>query len=284
MAVVTGAARGLGEGLARALSERGARVALVGLEADRLGRLAAELPGPAGCWPVDVTDDDALAAAAAAVRAALGAPSVVVANAGVAMGGTLLDGDPRAWRRVVEINLVGSALTARCLLPDLLRTRGYFLQVASLAALAPAPLLSAYCASKSGVEAFAHVLRAEVAHRGVAVGIAYPSWADTSLIREADRTEAFRTLRSHLPWPASAVHDPDPYVRAMVRGIERRSAHVYAPAWVRGAQVVRPLLPAVVAHRARQVLAAGAEPGPTGLLGPGGAAAEPVARRRRPGA
>ncbi|WP_045321543.1 SDR family oxidoreductase [Streptomyces sp. NRRL F-4428] len=282
VAVVTGAARGLGEGLARTLSERGARVALIGLEEDRLGRLAAGLPGPAACWPVDVTDSAALTEAARAVRASLGAPSVVVANAGIAMGGTLLDCDPAAWRRVVDVNLVGSALTARCFLPDLLRTHGYYLQVASLAALAPAPLLSAYCASKSGVEAFAHALRAEVAHDGVGVGVAYLSWVDTSLIRAADETEAFRTLRAHLPWPASAVHAPDPCVRAMVNGIERRSAHVYAPPWVRGVQGVRALLPTVVAHRSRRVLATGGDPAPTGLLGPGGAAAaRPSASRSR---
>ncbi|MEV8530467.1 short-chain dehydrogenase/reductase [Streptomyces sp. NPDC051211] len=275
VAVVTGSARGLGEGLAYAMSRRGARLALVGLEGERLARLAAELPGPAAHWHADVTDADALAAAAEAVRHTLGEPSVVVANAGVALGGPLLECDLRTWRRVIDINLVGSALTARCFLPGLLRTRGYYLQVCSLAALAPAPLLTAYCASKAGAEAFAHALRAEVAHRGVGVGIAYLSWADTGMIREGDRTAVFRELRAHLPWPASAVHDTAPFVRSMVRGIEHRSAHIYAPPWLRGAQAARACLPSVVAHRSRQVLAArrdGPLP-PTGLLGPGGAAA-----------
>ncbi|MFE9466816.1 short-chain dehydrogenase/reductase [Streptomyces virginiae] len=275
VAVVTGAARGLGEGVAYALAERGARVALLGLEGERLGRLAAELPGPATHWTVDVTDADALAAAAEAVRYTLGEPSVVVANAGVALGGRLAECDPEVWRRVVEVNLVGSALTARCFLPDLLRTHGYYLQVASLAALAPAPLLTAYCASKSGVEAFAHALRAEVAHQGVGVGIAYLSWADTEMIRAADQTDVFRVLRTHLPWPASVTHDTAPFVRAMVRGIERRSTYVYAPPWLRGVLVARACLPSVVTHRSRRVLATreGAPLPPTGLLGPGGAAA-----------
>lgn len=274
VAVVTGAARGIGEELARALSLRSARVALLGLEGERLGRLAADLPGPAAHWTVDVTDAEALAAAAAAVRATLGTPSVVVANAGVALGGRLLDSDPAAWRRVIDINLIGSALTARCFLPDLLRTRGYYLQVASLAALAPAPLLTAYCASKSGAEAFAHALRAEVAHEGVGVGIAYLSWADTDLIREADGTAAFQALRACLPWPASVTHDTAPFVRAMIRGIERRSAHVYAPPWLRGVQAARAVLPPLVVHYFRQALAArDGIPPPTDLLGPGGRAA-----------
>ncbi|MGW7453959.1 SDR family oxidoreductase [Streptomyces sp. NPDC054787] len=278
VAVVTGSARGLGEGLAYALSRRGARVALIGLEEERLARLAADLPGPAAHWHADVTDGDALSVTAEAVRGTLGEASVVVANAGVALGGPLLECDPRDWRRVIDVNLVGSALTARCFLPHLLRTRGYYLQVASLAALAPAPLLTAYCASKSGAEAFAQALRAEVGHRGVAVGIAYLSWADTDMIREGDRTAVFRELRTHLPWPASVVHDIAPLVGAMVRGIERRSGGVYAPAWLRGAQAVRACLPSIVAHRSRQVLARRDGPlPPTGLLGPGGEAAAAAA-------
>lgn len=122
---------------------------------------------------------------------------------------------------------------------DLLRTYGYYLQVASLAALAPAPLLTAYCASKSGVEAFTHALRAEVAHRGVGAGIVYLSWADTALIRAADQTAVSQELRTHLPWPASVTHDTAPFVRAMVRGIERRSARVGAPPWLRRVQAAR---------------------------------------------
>ncbi len=284
VAVVTGPARGLGEGLARALSRRGARVALLGLEDRRLARVAADLPGEARSWAVDVTDADALARTAGAVRRTLGSPSVVVANAGVALGGPLLDCDPDVWRRAIDVNLVGSALTARCFLPDLLRTRGYYLQVASTAALVPAPLLTAYCASKAGAEAFAHALRAEVAHRGVAVGVAYLNWADTAMIRAADETAVFRLLRSHLPWPVSVVHDPARYVRTMVRGIEHRSAHVYDPPWLRGAHAARAVLPAAVTRRSRQVLAARGEAPlpPTGLLGPGGAAAGPQPSARPP--
>ncbi|MFB7395193.1 SDR family oxidoreductase [Streptomyces sp. NPDC056191] len=291
VAVVTGAARGIGASTAYALSRRGAHVALLDLEGKRLHQWAAELPGPAVPWTVDVTDLAALSATADEVRNTLGTPSVIVANAGVAIGGTFQDCDPEDWRRVIEVNLVGSAFTARCFLPDLLRSHGYYLQVASLAALAPTPLLTAYCASKSGVEAFAHALRAEITHRGVDVGIAYLNWADTSLIRHADQTDVFQTLRTHLPWPASVNQDPALYAAAMVRSIERRAAHLYAPPWVRVAQEGRAFMPTLVTHYFRHVLAAlGDTPLPaTGLLGPGGAAAdtrglaEPELHRPRPG-
>jgi short-subunit dehydrogenase len=110
----------------------------------------------------------------------------VVANAGVAAGGTLLLADPASYDRVVEVNLLGSIRTVRAFLPALVASRGYVLQVASLAAMVPAPPMSAYCASKSGVEAFAHALRGEVAHHGVEVGIACLSRTHTDMVRGAD--------------------------------------------------------------------------------------------------
>ncbi|MFI2240542.1 SDR family oxidoreductase [Streptomyces chrestomyceticus] len=276
-AVITGAARGLGAHMARSLVRRGADVALLGLEEEALERVAAGLPGHAEHWPVDVTDEDAMDRAAALVERRFGPPSVVVANAGVVAGGPFLDTDPAVWRRVVEVNLIGSAVTARAFLPALLRTRGYFLQVASLAAIGPAPMLSAYCASKSGAETFAQVLRAELAHRGVGVGTAYLSWADTEMVRASDRRTAMRELRAHLPWPASKTYDAGPVADRMVRGIERRAAAVYAQPWLRAGQAVRAVLPGIVAEGSRRAflrLAGRTDLTATGLLGAGGRAAE----------
>lgn len=150
-AVVTGAARGLGAAMARDLAGRGAKVALLGREERTLARVRDSLPaGASECWEVDVTDDRGMARARAEIRARLGSPSLVVANAGVAEGGPFAESDPAVWRRVIEVNLIGSAVTARTFLGDLFETRGYFLQVASLASLGAAPMMSAYCASKAG--------------------------------------------------------------------------------------------------------------------------------------
>ena len=108
--VVTGAARGLGAGLARRLTDRGARVVLLGLEADALAEVARSCDD-ALALPVDVTDGAALADAAAAVREHHGRVDAVVANAGVAAGGPLLLADPVAYDRVIEVNLLGSVRT-----------------------------------------------------------------------------------------------------------------------------------------------------------------------------
>ncbi|MFD7406496.1 SDR family oxidoreductase [Streptomyces sp. NPDC059866] len=272
---VTGAARGLGAALAHEIARRGARVALLGHEKAAMDAVAAALPGPALAVEVDVTDPTALDAAARAVRAGLGPPSAVVANAGIAEGGPFLASHPAAWRRVIDVNLTGSAHTARAFLPDLLDTAGYFLQIASLASIGAAPLMSAYCASKAGVEAFAHTLRAEVAHQGVGVGIAYLNWTDTDMIRDADRHAVLRELRAHMPAPARKVYPVDTVAARLVRGLERRRTAVYAPAWLRLTQPVRAALPPVVLRMSRRELPRLEAVEPlryTGPLGAGGLA------------
>ncbi|MEV5727128.1 MULTISPECIES: SDR family oxidoreductase [Streptomyces] len=279
--VVTGAARGLGAAVARDLAGRGARLALLGHERDALEAVARSLPGPALVHEVDVTDGAELHRAARRIRAGLGPASAVVANAGIAEGGPFATSAPDRWRRVIDVNLTGSALTARTFLPDLRETAGYYLQVGSLASFGAAPLMSAYCASKAGVEAFAHVLGAEEAHRGVAVGIAYVNWTDTDMIRDADQYLVLRELRGHMPPPARRVYPAELVAARLGRAVERRRTTVYVPAWLRLVQVTRAALPPVVLRVSRRHLPTlEAEPafGDTGPLGAGGRADESAAR------
>ncbi|MDX3387675.1 SDR family oxidoreductase [Streptomyces niveiscabiei] len=283
VAVITGAARGVGELLARKLSARGATVALVGLEPEALKEVSERLHGESGYWYADVTDQDAMNRVAGEVKERFGKVDIVVANAGVAAGGTFLDSDPDAWRRVIEVNLIGSAVTARAFLPVLIESRGYLLQIASLAALTPAPMMSAYCASKSGVEAYAHSLRAEVGYRGVRVGVGYLSWTDTDMVRGADQDDVMRELRQRLPWPANKTYPLGPAVERMADGIERRSSHVYGQWWLRGMQGVRGYLPGVIGSvggREMRRVAPRLSGMSTGLVGAGGTADE-AARAER---
>ncbi|MGW5128608.1 SDR family oxidoreductase [Streptomyces sp. NPDC004069] len=277
VAVVTGAARGVGELLAGKLSARGAKIALVGLEPELLEQVGKRLHGESAHWHADVTDHEAMTRVAAEVRERFGRVDIVVANAGVASGGPFADSDPDSWRRVIEVNLIGSAVTGRAFLPALTASRGYLLQIASLAAITPAPMMTAYCASKSGVEAYAHSLRAEVGHRGVRVGVAYLSWTDTDMVRGADQDDVMRELRQRLPWPAGRTYPLGPAVDRIVAGIERRSAHVYGQWWLRGMQGVRGWLPGVVGtvgQREVRRFADRLSGVRTGLVGAGGAADE----------
>ncbi|SCK10090.1 SDR family oxidoreductase [Streptomyces sp. WMMB 322] len=279
VAVVTGAARGVGELLARKLSARGAKVALIGLEPDELKRVSESLRTDSAHWHGDVTDHDAMTRIAGEVKDRFGKVDLVVANAGVASGGPFVDSDPVSWRRVIEVNLIGGAVTGRAFLPQLIASRGYFLQIASLAAITPAPMMSAYCSSKSGVEAFAHCLGAEVGHKGVRVGVGYLSWTDTDMVRGADEDEVMRDLRKRLPWPANRTYPLGPAVDRIVAGIERRSRHVYGQWWLRGMQGIRGYLPSVIGtvgqREMRRIEPRLAEAGTrTGLVGAGGAADE----------
>jgi len=281
--VVTGAARGLGALLARQLAALGAELALVGLEPGELARISDDC-GPRASWhEADVTDDVALAATAAAIRDHHGRVDVVVANAGIAIGGPFTHTPAASFTRVVEVNLLGSAATARAFLPALIASRGYLLQIASLAAMTPAPMMSAYCTSKAGVEAFAHCLRAEVAHLGVDVGVAYLSWTDSDMTRGAESNEVLRSGRERLPYPANRIYPAGPAVDALIRGIARRAPHVYGQRWLPPMQLVRGLWPAAVARVAARYqadmesrwLASGAEAEPVGA----GGAADTASRR-----
>ncbi|MDT0268305.1 SDR family oxidoreductase [Streptomyces sp. DSM 44915] len=273
--VVTGAARGIGAELADLLAGRGARLALVGLEPAELARVAGALPGEAAHWTADVTDQATMRRVAGEIVDHFGRVDVVVANAGVATGGPFATSDDAVWRRVIEVNLVGSAVTCRAFLPALRASAGYYLQIASFAAITPAPLMSAYCASKSGVEAFAHSVRAEVAQDGVRVGVGYLSWTDTDMVRGADEDAQLRRMRRGLPWPANRTYPLAPAVARLASGIERRATHVYAQRWLRGTMPLRGALPAVVGGRLaqRRLRALGPAGGHRGLVGPGGRAA-----------
>jgi NAD(P)-dependent dehydrogenase (short-subunit alcohol dehydrogenase family) len=138
-------------------------------------------------------------------------------------------------------------------------------------------MMTAYCASKSGVEAYAHSLRAEVGHRGVKVGVGYLSWTDTDMVRGADQDDVMRELRQRLPWPSNKTYPLGPAVDRLVAGIERRSSHVYGQWWLRGMQGVRGYLPGVigtVGQREMRRFADRLTGMRTGLVGAGGAADE----------
>ena len=133
----------------------------------------------------------------------------------------------------------------------LIESQGYFLVVSSLAAFAAAPGLAAYNASKAGAEHFANALRLEVKHEGVDVGCAHMSWIDTPLVRDAKKDlSTFTELISKLPYPLNRTATVDTCVAAFVKGIEKRSRHVYCPGWVRGVGLNRNVVNSAAGSRA----------------------------------
>jgi NAD(P)-dependent dehydrogenase (short-subunit alcohol dehydrogenase family) len=247
--LVTGAARGIGAELARRAATRGARVALAGLEPDLLARVAAEL-GPEHLWvECDVTDPEALQAAVARTVDTFGGLDVV-ANAGIAPLTTVMTSSAHALSRTIEVNLTGAMLTAHAALPHVAQRRGHVLLVSSAAAFTVLPGMSAYCAGKAGLERFGDVLRLEVAHRGVTVASAHPTWIDTDLVRDTEEAlPTFAETRRRLPGPLGAYTSVESCAEALVENLETRGRRVFVPGSVGVVSALRQVVTGAVAEK-----------------------------------
>ncbi|WP_072690318.1 SDR family oxidoreductase [Rhodococcus marinonascens] len=234
VALITGAARGIGAETARALARKGVKLVLIDLDAEPLQALAAELGDDAIiAIAADVCDLAAMEKAVAAGVAKFGGIDLVLANAGIASYGSVMQVDPSTFKRVIDVNILGAFHTVRAALPSVIERKGYILIVSSLAAFTPAPGLAAYNASKAGVEHFANALRIEVAHRGVTIGSAHMSWIDTPLVQDT-KTDlpAFNEFLAVLPGPLGKTTSVDACVDAFVDGLAGRKRRVYVPGWV----------------------------------------------------
>ncbi|UPK75358.1 SDR family oxidoreductase [Nocardioidaceae bacterium SCSIO 66511] len=243
VAVVTGAARGIGAGVAKRLADQGAKVALIGLEPDELKRVADDLGEQHAWWEADVRDVQSLTLAIDAAAEKFGRIDLVLANAGISSYGTVRQLDPEAFERVVDVNLTGVFRTLHAAIPHLEKTRGYALVVSSQAAFTPLAGLSPYNASKAGAEALALACRQEVMHLGIGIGVCHPSWVDTDIVRGAeDDLPSFRAMRKKLPWPANKTTSLDTCVELICEGMAKRKRRIYVPREVVVSNLTRQLL------------------------------------------
>jgi NAD(P)-dependent dehydrogenase (short-subunit alcohol dehydrogenase family) len=230
VALVTGAARGIGAGVARGFVQRGGKVALVGLEPELLTALSDELGDSAAWWEADVRDSAAVAAAIDAAASHFGRIDFVLANAGIASYGTVRQIDESAFERVVDVNINGVFRTLKHATPHLAATNGYALVVASLASFTALAGLASYNASKAGAESLALAYKQEVAHLGIGVGICHPSWIDTDIVRNAEADlPSFREIRKKLPYPANSTTSVEECVDLILQGLAKRKCRVYVP-------------------------------------------------------
>jgi NAD(P)-dependent dehydrogenase (short-subunit alcohol dehydrogenase family) len=248
--LITGAARGIGAALARRLHERGAHLALAGLEPKLLAQVAADVDGPH--WACDVTDRDQVDGVVAAAVAALGGLDVVVANAGVAAQLPLIGGDPAIFDRTLAVNVGGVYNTVRAAGPHVSHPRGYVVVISSLGGAIHVPLMGAYSASKAAVEALGNTLRQELRPSGARAGVAYFAELDTDMTTRGFATEASghllggRTITRVTPLEAG--------IRALERGIAERRRIIVAPRWVRPALSTRMVVHLVVRRRLGRAL------------------------------
>jgi NAD(P)-dependent dehydrogenase (short-subunit alcohol dehydrogenase family) len=186
-AFVTGAAGGIGRGIAEALIAQGMRVALADRDVAELETTVAELAESGAdvlAVPLDVTDREAWAEAATAVHSAFGTVRVLVNNAGVStLGMRFEEVEPRVWDSVVAINLTGVYNGLHAFYDDVLLTKGYIVNTASVGGLMGAPALSPYSTTKAAVIALTESLRAELRDHGVGVSVLCPGGVRSRLWR-----------------------------------------------------------------------------------------------------
>ncbi len=185
VAIITGGAQGLGYASAQRMLDSGAKVVLWDMDAARLVQAKAGLAasGEVHTAVVELTDDAAVGAAAAAVVAEHGRIDILVNNAGITGGnGATWELDPTVWRRVIEVNLVAPFLTCRAVAPQML-AQGYgrIVNIASVAGKEGNPNASHYSASKAGLIALTKSLGKELATQGVTVNCITPAAAKTAM-------------------------------------------------------------------------------------------------------
>lgn len=200
--VITGGGAGLGRALALRYARDGWRVGVLDRDRGRAAEVAGEVEargGTALAVGCDVTDEASLGRAARRVGKAWGAPDVLVANAGVAASGTLLDTAMEDWRWVFDVNVFGVVATCRAFLPAMrARGSGHVVAVASAAGFVCAPGMAAYNTSKAAVISVCESLQGELARDGIGVSVACPSFFRTRLLESFRGSEASRNIAAKL--------------------------------------------------------------------------------------
>ncbi len=220
VALITGAGSGIGREFARRLAADGMAIAAIDCKAEGLAELEAELSGQSrqiACEVADVTDGPLLLEKVAALEQRLGPIDLVIASAGVGLETSGLSLRMDDLQAVIGVNLLGVANSAAAVLPGMIKRRsGHIVAISSLASFRGVPRMLAYCASKSGVNAFMDGLRVEVRPYGIFTTTLCPGWIRTP-------------MTAHINGPMPGLMDVDYAVGRMLHAIRRRKAFYAFP-------------------------------------------------------
>jgi short-subunit dehydrogenase len=240
--LLTGATGGIGQAIARALDERGARVLLTARRAEQLERIAAALNGRAEVLPADLAD----AADAAALAERAGAVDVLVANAALPASGPIDDFSAEQIDRALDVNLRAPIQLTRALVPGMVqRGSGHVVLVSSLAGKVASVGSALYSATKFGLRGFASGVREDLHGTGVGVTVVFPGFvSDAGMLADSG---------ARLPrWVGT--RKPEAVAAAVVRGIERGRAEIdVAPLSLRAGAFAGSLAPATFARVQRRL-------------------------------
>jgi NAD(P)-dependent dehydrogenase (short-subunit alcohol dehydrogenase family) len=220
---VTGGGSGIGRALALELARRGADVAISGRREDRLREVAREVEalGRRGLpIPCDVADEEQVRRAADAIVQQLGKLDIAIANAGFGVAGPIETLTADEWRRQLDVNVVGVAMTAKHSLAYLRETRGRLALVGSVAGFVPLAKNGAYVASKYAVRAIGGTLSIELAGSGVSCTTVHPGFVESE-IAQVDNEGNFHAEKQD-PRPQKLMWKASDAARVMVDAIWRR--------------------------------------------------------------
>jgi NAD(P)-dependent dehydrogenase (short-subunit alcohol dehydrogenase family) len=231
VALLTGAARGIGFATARLMHARGASIAVVDLDQDQASDAAERIGPRALAVAADVTDSAAMEAAVRATVDAFGGIDVAVANAGIAPPPRTMNAmGSEAFERVMDVNLWGVWRTVRATMPHVIERQGHMVLIASVYAFANGVLASPYATAKAGVEALGRSLRLELAPHGASATVGYFGFVDTRMVQDAFEDQVARRMEDRIPRAFLSRIEPADAAAALVRGVERRAPRVIAPA------------------------------------------------------
>ena len=223
--IVTGASRGIGRAIAVAAGARGARLGLIARSKSELGETLGEAGGDGAVAIADVAVRDEVETAVASLSERLGAPTILVNNAGIGGYGAFAEADWDDIERMMRINYLGTVYATKACLPAMLeRGSGHIVNIASIAGRIGAPLEGAYSASKFAMAGLSESLSFELANRGVRVTMVNPGPVATDFFDA--RGVPYRRKR---PKPVT----PEAVARATLRAVEKHKAEVFIPRWLR---------------------------------------------------
>ena len=229
VALVTGAASGIGRATAVRLAEEGARVVCVDVQAEAVEETAKALQARGGdsrAWVCDVTDPDAIRSTVEGTVESYGDLHALCNIAGILQFSNTHDVALDDWNRILAVNLTGTFLMCRAAIPHLLRTRGAIVNIASTAALAGHPWTAAYSASKGGVLAFTRTLAIEYGKQGLRANALCPGAVKTPIHDAFEIPEGADPKLLERIMPFSGFADPEAVASAVAFLVSDDARHI----------------------------------------------------------
>jgi NAD(P)-dependent dehydrogenase (short-subunit alcohol dehydrogenase family) len=235
VALVTGAGSGIGRATAIALAAMGARVAVTDIQQQSAADTTATIRSKgqeAQSFTLDVSNPEQIEQLASEVTQSLGVPSILVNNAGIAVGGYFLDCSQESWQRIISINLMGVVDCCRIFVPLMVASGqpGHVVNISSMLGYTGAKGVGAYCTTKFGVLGFSESLRAEMAQYDIGVSTICPGMIRTNIINSGileSKEEDVEEKRESIDLMyEKRNYTPDRVAKAIIKSIRRNRAMV----------------------------------------------------------